>query len=59
LQCEYGQLAGIETLLAQFSGQIVESEYQASVQLRVALPRLKWRLFQQNWLILVVVRCNY
>jgi uncharacterized YigZ family protein len=39
LQCEYGQLAGIETLLAQFSGQIVDSDYQASVQLRVALPQ--------------------
>jgi putative IMPACT (imprinted ancient) family translation regulator len=58
LQCEYGQLAGIEALLAQFSGK-VESEYQASVRLRVALPRPKWRLFQQNWLILVVVHCNY
>ena len=39
LQCEYGQLAGVETLLAQFSGQIVASDYQASVQLRVALPQ--------------------
>lgn len=39
LQCEYGQLAGVEALLAQFSGIIVESEYQASVQLRVALPQ--------------------
>lgn len=38
LQCEYGQLAGIETLIAQFSGRIVASEYQASVGLRVALP---------------------
>ncbi|EHT03195.1 impact family member yigz [Raoultella ornithinolytica 10-5246] len=39
LQCEYGQLAGVETLLAQFSGQIVASDYQASVQIRVALPQ--------------------
>ena len=38
LQCEYGQLAGIETLIAQFSGRIVASEYQASVGLRVVLP---------------------
>lgn len=59
LQCEYGQLAGVEALLAQFSGNVVESEYLASVRLRVALPRPKWRLFQQDWLILVVVHCNY
>lgn len=39
LQCEYGQLAGVEALLAQFAGHIVESEYQAFVQLRVALPQ--------------------
>ena len=45
VQCEYGQLAGIETLLAQFSGKIVESEYQASVQLRVALPQAEVALF--------------
>ena len=38
LQCEYGQLAGVEALLAQFSGNVVESEYLASVRLRVALP---------------------
>ncbi|MCY2848463.1 IMPACT family protein, partial [Klebsiella pneumoniae] len=36
LQCEYGQLAGVEALLAQFSGNVVESEYLASVRLRVA-----------------------
>lgn len=59
LQCEYGQLAGVEALLAQFSGNVVESEYLASVRLRVALPQAKWRLFQQDWLILVVVHCNY
>jgi uncharacterized YigZ family protein len=39
LQCEYGQLAGIEMLLGQFSGNIVASEYQASVRLRVALAQ--------------------
>lgn len=38
LQCEYGQLAGIEALLGQFAGQIVTSDYQAFVRLRVALP---------------------
>ncbi|MGY6031602.1 IMPACT family protein [Phytobacter sp. AG2a] len=38
VQCEYGQLAGIETLLGQFAGKIVASEYQAAVRLRVALP---------------------
>ncbi|EJM5396940.1 IMPACT family protein [Salmonella enterica] len=38
LQCEYGQLAGIEALLGQFAGKIVSSDYQASVRLRVALP---------------------
>lgn len=41
LLCEYGQLSGIETLLGQFSGVIVTSDYQASVQLRVALPQAK------------------
>jgi uncharacterized YigZ family protein len=39
LQCEYGQLAGVETLLGQFSGKIVSSDFQASVRLRVALPQ--------------------
>lgn len=41
LLCEYGQLSGIETLLGQFSGVIVASDYQVSVQLRVALPQAK------------------
>lgn len=39
LRCDYGQLSGIESLLGQFSGQIVASDYQASVTLRVALPQ--------------------
>ncbi|WP_054181035.1 IMPACT family protein [Trabulsiella odontotermitis] len=39
LQCEYGQLAGVETLLGQFSGKVVSSDFQASVRLRVALPQ--------------------
>lgn len=38
LQCEYNQLAGIEILLGQFSGKIISSDYQASVELQVALP---------------------
>ena len=45
LQCEYGQLAGIEALLAQFSGKVVESEYLASVRLRVELPRAEVAAF--------------
>lgn len=39
LWCEYAQLTGIEALLAQFEGKIVDSDFQASVHLRVALPR--------------------
>ncbi len=46
LQCEYGQLAGV-ALLAH-SGNVVESEYLASVRLRVALPGPKWRLFSKT-----------
>lgn len=39
LQCDYAQLAGIEALLKQYDGLIVQSEFQASVSLKVALPR--------------------
>nr|WP_318384936.1 IMPACT family protein [uncultured Enterobacter sp.] len=39
LWCEYAQLAGIEALLEQFEGKIVDSEYQATVHLRVALAQ--------------------
>lgn len=39
LWCEYAQLTGIEALLAQFEGKIIDSDFQASVHLRVALPR--------------------
>ena len=39
LQCDYGQLAGVEALLAQFAGKVVSSDYQAVVDLRVALPQ--------------------
>ncbi|MBB1202944.1 IMPACT family protein [Enterobacteriaceae bacterium 89] len=45
LQCEYGQLSGIESLLAQFSGRIVSSDYQADVHLRVALPQAELTAF--------------
>ena len=41
LSCEYGQLAGVEALVGQYAGQIVTSDYQAAVQLRVALPQAK------------------
>lgn len=39
VRCEYGQLAGLENLLIQFGGKIVSSDYQAAVDLKVALPR--------------------
>ncbi len=38
LQCEYHQLTGIEALLGQCDGKIINSDYQAFVLLRVALP---------------------
>lgn len=41
LCCDYAQLAGVEALLGQFEGRIVNSDYQAAVQLRVALPRAR------------------
>lgn len=41
LCCDYAQLAGVEALLGQFEGRIVTSNYQAAVQLRVALPRAR------------------
>jgi uncharacterized YigZ family protein len=39
LPCDYAQLAGIEALLRQYEGLIVDSDFQASVLLKVALPR--------------------
>jgi putative IMPACT (imprinted ancient) family translation regulator len=45
LQCEYGLLAGVESLLAQFSGKVVSSDYQADVHLRVALPQAELAAF--------------
>ncbi|WP_455426151.1 IMPACT family protein [Dryocola sp. LX212] len=38
LQCDYAQLAGIDALLKQYEGLIVDSDFQASVLLKVALP---------------------
>ncbi|PLO81732.1 YigZ family protein, partial [Klebsiella quasipneumoniae] len=35
----------VEALLAQFSGNVVESEYLASVRLRVALPQAEVAAF--------------
>jgi len=45
LWCDYAQLGGVETLLEQFEGKIVASEYQASVYLRVALPHSRLDAF--------------
>jgi uncharacterized YigZ family protein len=45
LQCDYGQLAGVESLLAHFAGNIVSSDYQAVVHLRVALPQAELAAF--------------
>ncbi len=39
LLCDYAQLSGIESLLKLYQGLIVHSDYQAAVQLRVALPQ--------------------
>lgn len=41
LQCDYAQLAGIEALLKQCNGELVQSDFQASVLLRIALPQAK------------------
>ncbi len=58
LQCDYAQLALVENLLQQTAGRILQGEYGAAVVLHLALPATEVELFQQNWLILVVVRCN-
>lgn len=41
LQCDYAQLAGVDALLKQYDGVIVQNDFQANVQLRVALPHMK------------------
>jgi hypothetical protein len=58
LQCEYGQLTGVETLLGQFSGKIVAVNTRR-FGFGWHSRNLNWLLFQQNLLISVVVRCNY
>ncbi len=45
LLCDYAQLSGIEALLKQFNGVIAQSDYQAMVQLRVALPQAELAAF--------------
>ncbi|ALB61284.1 FIG000605: protein co-occurring with transport systems (COG1739) [Cronobacter condimenti 1330] len=45
LLCDYAQLAGVESLLGQFNGQVVQSEFQARVALRVALPHTQVAAF--------------
>lgn len=45
LLCDYAQLSGIETLLKNVNGVIVQSDYQATVQLRVALPQAELAAF--------------
>ncbi|MBU4683314.1 IMPACT family protein [Cedecea davisae] len=45
LQCDYSHLAGVEALLKQFEGIIVESDFQASIALRVALPQNQVAVF--------------
>ncbi|CCK17006.1 FIG000605: protein co-occurring with transport systems (COG1739) [Cronobacter universalis NCTC 9529] len=45
LLCDYAQLAGVETLLGQFNGRVVESAFQANVALRVALPHTQVAAF--------------
>lgn len=37
LQCDYAQLVGVEALVKQYDGLIVHSDFQAVVQLRIAL----------------------
>lgn len=45
LQCDYSQLAGVEALLKQSDGLIVESDFQVIVAMRVALPQTQVATF--------------
>lgn len=45
LQCDYSQLAGIEALLKQSGGLIVDSDFQAKITLRIALPQTQLATF--------------
>ncbi|SUX88105.1 IMPACT family member yigZ [Citrobacter koseri] len=58
LQCEYGQLAGIEALLGQFAGQIVTAIIRHSFGSGWRFLMRMWMNFQQGWRILAVVHCN-
>jgi len=45
LQCDYSQLAGIEALLKQVGGLIVDSDFQAFIILKIALPQTQLTIF--------------
>lgn len=45
LQCDYSQLAGVEALLKQVGGLIVESDFQAFIMLKIALPQSQLAAF--------------
>lgn len=45
LQCDYAQLAGVEALLKQSDGLIMESDFQVAITLRVALPQTQVAAF--------------
>jgi len=45
LQCDYSQLAGIEALLKQVGGLIVDSDFQAFIILKIALPQTQLATF--------------
>lgn len=45
LQCDYSQLAGIEVLLKQVGGFIVDSNFQAFIILKIALPQTQLATF--------------
>lgn len=45
LRCDYAQLAGVEHLLQQKQGQIIQSEYGAAVELHLVLPIMSVEAF--------------
>ena len=45
LQCDYSQLPGIEALLKQVGGLIVDSDFQAFITLKIALPQTQLATF--------------
>lgn len=48
LSCDYAQLAEIERMTGRFSGQLLHSEFLASVSLTLALPHSQVAGFVQN-----------